>query len=364
MQSKGYSKFNRLVTTYSYIQLESKRHHRSFVSIVMEMLHLYVRNGIGPNYYILAGMADKNMSWQTKCQHLSNADYHKAVDTLNPKPYRKITQHKLNEKAFFTLAKIPTADFIGFYHPIKGFDSKGNVLSNINELSAILSLYQENKICIKLPEGFGGTGFFAGKIQKMVNADIYIEPINENAPQLLSTILANYSDIIMSEGLLFEAYIEQSEEYAQFNPSSVNTVRTWVLQQGNSIEVIGALFRVGRENALTDNSSAGGLVFPIDINTGKLAKGFTAMTPYREGFTQHLDSGLQLEGKILAQWQDIIHCSCETLRKLPCTRFAGLDVCMTPQGPLIIEVNVEPDKDGAAHAGMPSYLLASAASNL
>lgn len=362
MQKKKHSLFKRLVSIYSHFKLAANKHERGFPEMVIEMMCLYVRNGIGPNYYLLAGMADKKMTWTEKCQHLSDANYHKAIDILNPQPYRKITQHKLTEKALFTLVKIPTADFIGFYHPTKGVDGKGNSLTTIQQLSKLLSLYQEQKICIKLPEGFGGKGFFAGKIHKIVDADIYIQSINKQQAQVLSVILADYTDVIMSEGLLFETYIEQSDEYAKFNPSSVNTVRTWVLQQGNSIEVIGALFRVGRENALTDNSSAGGLIFPVDIKTGTLAKGSTTLTSHSEQFTHHLDSGLPLAGEILAHWQEVIDCSCETLRKLPCTHFAGLDVCMTAQGPLIIEVNVEPDKDGAAYAGIPSYLLKQAAS--
>ena len=364
MQNKNYSIFKQLTRTYSYVQLEAKRHHRSTIGIIIDMARLYIENGIGPNYYILAGMAEKTMSWQVKCQHLSNRNYHKALDILNPKPYRKLTQHKLNEKAFLTLSKIPTADFIGFYHPVKGFDSKGNVLTNIHQLSELLSHYQEKKICIKLLEGSGGVGFFAGKIQIDVNAEIYVQSINKKETQSLSTLLAEYTDVIMSEGLLLEAYIEQSDKYAQFNPSSVNTVRTWVLQQGSSIKVIGALFRIGRKNSSTDNSSAGGHVCPIDIKTGKLTKGLTTMTPYREEFTQHLDSGVQFDGEILEQWQEIVNCSCETLRKLPYTRFVGLDVCMTVQGPLIIEVNVAPDKDGAAHAKIPSYLLTQATNEL
>lgn len=364
MPKKNKPLLKRIASTYGYIQKAAKKHQRSFFGVVKEMLYLYVKNGIGPNYYLLAGMADKNMSWSEKCQHLSDANYHKAIEILNPKPYRKITQHKLTEKSFFTLAKIPTAGFIGFYHPIQGFDEQGNALTTIEQLSALLSLYQEQKICIKLPEGFGGAGFFAGKVDKIIDAGIYIKPINKQQAQVLSVILAGYTDVIKSQGLLFETYIEQSEAYAKFNPTSVNTVRTWVLQQGNNIEVIGALFRIGRENALTDNSSSGGLLLPVDIKTGRLAKGSTTLTPHSEEFSHHLDSGLQLEGEILAHWQQVIDCSCETLRKLPCTHFAGLDVCMTAQGPLIIEVNVEPDKDGAAYAGIPSYVLKQAASAL
>ncbi len=353
-------------STYSYLKLESRRYKRSLVSLIAEVIKFSILRSIGPQYYLLAGMADKKMSWQEKCEHLSDADYHKALAVLNPKPYRKITQNKLTEKALLTLANIPTAKFIGFYHPSNGFDSEGGVLTNTAELELLLSSYQGNKICVKLPEGSGGNGFYAGKIKikENDNSDIIIQSLIKKNEKTLQQLLENYADLLANEGLLFESYVEQCPEYAKFNTSSVNTVRTWVLQTEQGINVIGAYFRIGRNGSLTDNGDAGGIMCPIDINTGTLDKGLLTSTPYREELTHHCDNHAQLEGIILSGWQDVIYCSCETLRKLPYTRFAGLDVSMTRDGPVVIEINVQPDKDGAAYARIPSILLAQAACEL
>jgi len=366
MRKKKYYIFQRLTSIYSYILLEAKRHHRNAISIIIEMVCLYIKNGIGPNYYILAGMADKNMRWQEKCQHISHAKYHEALDILNPRAYRKVTQNKLDEKALLTLANIPTAKFIGFYHPVEGFDSDGNALTNISELANLLLNHQGNKICAKLLEGYGGKGFFVGEIQRTEsrNSDVIIQGLMGKGGKSLNQLLSGYGELFNDKGLLFESYIEQCQDYAKFNYTSVNTVRIWVLQTAQNINVIGAYFRVGRKGSLTDNGDGGGIMCPIDITTGMLAKGLLTSTSYRDELTEHCDNHVQLEGVVLSGWQDIISCSCETLRKLPYTRFAGLDVCMTNKGPVIIEVNVQPDKDGAAYAKIPSYLLALAASEL
>jgi hypothetical protein len=366
MLLKGRFIFERIIRTYSYVQLEANRHDRNIVAIFGEMLYLFGKNSIGPSYYLLAGMADKNMPWYKKCQHLGDAKYHQALDILNPKPYRKITQNKINEKAFLTFSKVETARFLGFYHPVNGFDIEGGTLTNLTELSIILSTFQGKNICIKLPEGFGGKDFFAGKVhlKKREGTEIGLQCIGTERIQSMSQVLEVYADIIPKEGLLFEEYIEQCPEYAKFNSTSVNTVRTWVLQTEEGISVIGAYFRIGREGSLTDNGDGGGIMCPVDIESGTLAKGLLTSTPYRDNLTQHCDNHVQLEGTVLSGWQEIINCSCETLRKLPYTRFAGLDVCMTTSGPAIIEVNVQPDKDGAAYAQIPSYLLAQAASEL
>lgn len=366
MHIKYSSKVERLFSIYTNVKLESKRHQRGMVSIIVEMFWLYLTMSVGPNYYLVAGMADKKMSWQNKNQHISDSAYHNALDILNPKAYRKLTHHKLEEKAFLQLAKIPTANFIGFYQPVKGFDSHGNPLINLEQVEALLSLYQGKKICIKIPEGFGGAGFFAGEVQKNspLSSGLIIKGLNKTDGQSLKELLDDYNDVISLEGLLIETYIEQCHEYARFNPSSVNTVRIWVLQAGNNINVIGGFLRIGRKGSLTDNGDSGGILCPVNPITGKLSSGTLAASPIRDNFAQHCDNQVQIDGVFLTHWRDVIECSCETLRKLPYTRFAGLDVCMTSEGPLIIEVNVAPDRTGAAYGNIPSNLLSYAAKDL
>jgi hypothetical protein len=99
----------------------------------------------------------------------------------------------------------------------------------------------------------------------------------------------------------------------------------------------------------------------VNLVTGVLDKGLTTSTPFREEFEQHPDHQAQIHGVQLPFWNDILACAKDTLKKLPYTKFAGLDVAMTTSGPLIIEVNVSPDKNGAANGMIRSSLLKDAA---
>jgi len=352
--------FARVKRTIAIINKEAKRHNRSASSIVMEMLRLYKECSFGPNYYLLAGMASNKMSWQEKCAHISDKQYHQAMNVLNPIPYRKITQHKLAEKSFLKIANIPSSDFLGFLEPIKGFSADGTALTNKSELIQLLRLQLGKNICIKIPEGYGGKGFLAGLVIEE-NDEIHIKPINDDKALSIEEVIISYSDVIATEGLLIESYIEQASGYSVFNPSSVNTVRTWVLQTGDKIEVIGGYFRMGRSGSLTDNGDGGGIMCPVDPISGVLGLGLLTSNPFRDELEQHIDNNVQLNGVTLPDWQQIVSCSCETLRKLPYTKFAGLDVAMSENGPVIIEVNVTPDKDGAAYGFIPSNKLLQAA---
>ena len=349
--------------TWEIIKKESVRHQRSSIAIIAEMICLYSKCSFGPNYYLLAGMANKDMSWQEKCAHISDKKYHQALNILNPAPYRKLTQHKLTEKSFLKLSHIPSSNFLGFLAPIKGFSSQGNPLTSEAELCSLLTSYIGDTICIKIPEGYGGKGFLAGEIVNQ-NGKLKIKAINEQQAISINQLLSRYTETIATEGLLFESYIEQAKGYSIFNPSSVNTVRTWVLQTGDKIEVIGAYFRIGRSGSLTDNGDGGGIMCPVSPITGELGAGILTSNPYRDELSQHTDNGVQLLGEDLPDWESIISCSCDTLRKLPYTKFAGLDVAMSKDGPVIIEINVTPDKDGAAYGGIQSEKLLKAANLL
>ena len=363
MNSAKVTVFKKLQKTLVLIRLESQRKKRSSAAIIVEMIRLYLKNSIGPNYYLQAGMADPNMSWSYKCSHISDKDYHAALYKLNPRPYRKITQHKLFEKSFLQFSHIPCTNFIGFLEPIKGFDVDGKPLTTDKQLIDLLSNYIDEIICIKIPEGYGGKGFYSGKVF-LDNDILKVKALNEEKNLTVSQVLDRYRKMIVTEGILFESFIEQHKTFAQLNPSSVNTLRVWVLQVADEIEVIGTYIRIGRAGKLTDNAGSGGIMCPVNLETGVLDKGLTTLVPFRDDFEQHPDHQAQIYGVKLPYWDEIISCATETLRKLPYTKFVGLDLAMTTIGPIIIEVNVCPDKNGAASGMISSKVIKDAADKL
>lgn len=154
---------------------------------------------------------------------------------------------------------------------------------------------------------------------------------------------------------IIEDRLRQSNQFLGFNPDSLNTLRLWVLcDANNKTSVLGGYLRVGRAGSAIDNASAGGLMCPIDTETGEVGSGITKHSPHRDNFNTHPDHGAKLSGEILEQWTDICHFACEVLDRLPNTRFAGLDIGITSNGPVLVGTNPEPDQNEAAHANIPS----------
>ena len=100
---------------------------------VFEMAALKLRHGIGVNYYQTAGFFRRDVAWADKVAHLGAADLVNRLDRLNPVPYRKLSQHKLAEKALLTLLGIPTPAYLGYVHPVAGRTAAGARLRTFEE---------------------------------------------------------------------------------------------------------------------------------------------------------------------------------------------------------------------------------------
>ena len=137
-------------------------------------------------------------------------------------------------------------------------------------------------------------------------------------------------------------------------------MRVWLLQKNNyEAEVIGANLRIGRQGSLVDNTTAGGLVSRVDLETGKLSSAMEGK-PDRKLFSEHPDHGSKIEGSELPMLEDAIKIAKSALLAFPGIKFVGLDVAFSVDGPCIVEMNVLPDREGAVHFRVPTKYALSA----
>lgn len=354
----------RLKGTIFMLRKEARLAGISFTNMLQQTSHFCLKTGLGPRYFVVAGMARKNFKEADKWLHISAREYYNAVDKLNPPLYRKLTQSKLSEKALYQLLHIPTASMLGYFHPVVGVTNRGDALQTAESLQKLLQQHIDSTVMIKPLEGFGGTGVMALAIRHD-GETLQLQSIGEQRQYSTEQLISAYQHKDCHPEFMLETYIQQSAQFASFNPSSLNTLRLWVLETApDQAEVIGGYMRIGREGKVIDNASAGGIMCPVNLATGELQPGLIKKTPHRDDICQHPDHNAPLTGIMLEQWLQIKQFAEKVLLTLPHTRFAGLDITMTKQGPLLIESNVAPDKDGAAHGNIPSIKLQLAARNL
>lgn len=136
---------------------------------------------------------------------------------------------------------------------------------------------------------------------------------------------------------LLEECVQQSEDMAVFNSSSVNTVRCMTFNTKHGIETRFCFLKTGRNGSFVDNGGAGGILIGIDDKTGKLnTDGYDEMN---NRYECHPDSGARYMGYQLPDWEQLLSLCKEMAKVLPSVKYIGWDLAHTKDGWVLIEGN-------------------------
>jgi len=315
-----------------------------------QMGFLFLARQLGPMLYYEARLWSKDYTMKQKMRFMSGQRYHKRISELNPPSYQKLSQHKLAEKALLTLLGVPTPKFLGYLHSVEGCTPDFVPLNTAEALRSMLAASPCSKICFKPSEGWGGKGFVAAEVHRSMSELCLRNCSRDEPPWPVAEFAARYLDC--TEGLVVEEYLEQHEVLRAFNPSSVNTLRIWLKQKEGEVTLLGVIARIGRKGAVVDNAGQGGFIVQVDPSTGVLGDVLTTDV-IQVRSTQHPDSGLRLSGQQLPFWPECVALAKRSLLVFPHARFTGLDMAISPSGPVIIELNLEPDKVSARNFRAP-----------
>lgn len=133
--------------------------------------------------------------------------------------------------------------------------------------------------------------------------------------------------------------VEQHPVLSTIHPDTTNTIRMITLRGDDGVARIAfAVLRIGTSSTIpVDNGSRGGLVANIDLETGTLS---TARSLRAIGdFPVHPDTGAQIEGTVLPDWDSVCRSMLEVTDRLPYLNIVAWDLLLTEEGPVIIEAN-------------------------
>lgn len=232
------------------------------------------------------------------------------VNTCNDKEDREIFNHKSRFNEIFT-------DYIGR-------DWKD--LDNCTYEEFCDFAKKHKKFIVKPMEGSHGKG-------------IYFETIDENSD------LNKIYEKIKSEKALIEEIIVQNDEIAEFNPSSVNTLRVvTLLDKDNNPRVMTANLRMGRGDRVADNFHHHGIASLLDVETGIVKT--SGIDGKAERYLYHPISGKQIVGFKIPYWEQVTKTVKEAAKVIPTVRYVGWDVAVGKDGRIyIVEGNSAADPD-------------------
>jgi hypothetical protein len=304
---------------------------------LIEMAQLRAFRGIGPRYYLSAGLNSRGVRSEEVRGHINAEEYRRFVRLANPPEQRNPLNSKIEQKRRLLAAGIPTP------RPIYAAESGA---ADPVALEAALRDHDGQRIAVKLVSGFAGQGFRSFTVR--VSDSVTLVDSTDGRITSPSELVAS-----MDGGLVVETYLRQHDWYDRLNPSSVNTWRVWVMKSGPSdgAQVVLAYLRMGRAGSPVDNMGGGGLYAPLREDGSLGAAGDGGI--FRRRFVSHPDSGVPIENVRPPLVAEAIALAERTLDAIPALTFAGMDIAVGVDGPAVIEINAEPDRMGAARVGLP-----------
>lgn len=142
--------------------------------------------------------------------------------------------------------------------------------------------------------------------------------------------------------LLVQEQVVQHPELARIYPGSLNTIRVLAVRlPGHGPVLAAAVHRWGAAGTgPVDNISSGGLCSRVDLETGRLDTAVgRARARRRVEFDQHPDTGAQITGVLVPEWEGVRRLTLDLMGAFPELSHVGWDLAVTDRGVKVIEGN-------------------------
>lgn len=199
-------------------------------------------------------------------------------------------------------------------------------MSSCDKKQMLEFLRGKHKIFAKCPDGMFGRGIEVIDIDEIKDVDEFYQLGKKNK-------------------LLLEEVLTQHQELAEFNSTSVNSLRvvTLICADG-TVRVMAGVLRIGRKGKIADNFHHKGIAALIDVETGIVST--VGVDREWNRYVQHPDSKKTIVGFKIPKWEQITETVCKAAMLHPEVRYVGWDVTIKENGQIVlIEGNPGADPD-------------------
>ncbi|NED97151.1 hypothetical protein G1H11_17775 [Phytoactinopolyspora alkaliphila] len=246
-----------------------------------------------------------------------------------------VINNKLTTHLLLGTMDIPSATLLGVYWrgAVHRFPHEERV--ELPEYFRRLPAGQQ--IFMKVLAGAEGKNIFA--VKRLDEDSWGVNGVPKDLDGAVAVFHAQNRPLIVEEGLAQHA--KQSALY----PHTVNTIRALTMidvTKGHEPFIVMAVQRIGcRRSEPADNWSRGGLSARVDLDTGQLGRA-TRLPDHDtvEWFDAHPDTGAPITGVEVPYWSQIRDLVLHSARVLSFMEYIGWDIVVTPDGPVVLEANI------------------------
>jgi len=286
--------------------------------------------------------------------------------------YRCIPYHYFKHRLYERSAR---PDFIDYLpaNLIRHFRRTHNPLSHMrmlnDKLETIRALAGTGIRCAETMFSIDAGGMILRNDGAAVDADVaadalrrhggmlFIKPLDSRGGYGASSLEAARVDVAAIKSMrnvLIQPVLRNHPIIEALHAGALNTMRICTFIEGGRCTIIAACLRVARGEAAVDNWTQGAIAVGIDLSSGALhGTGITKAEHGRRTYAVHPDTGARFASVTLPWWRETLEMARRAAIGLTPHVTLGLDIAITPQGPVFIEANGAGDLFGLQEACGP-----------
>lgn len=153
-----------------------------------------------------------------------------------------------------------------------------------------------------------------------------------------------YDYLIKKNLRLVEEVVIQCKKMNDLYPYAINTVRIITVHRyDGDVRVVAAYQRIGNHGYIVDNYNGGGMVVPINEETGIIE--YPAVDKLKNVYHSHPMTNTKIVGFKVPMYKEAVALAKKCAKVVDEIRYVGWDIAITENGPTIIEGNEYPGHD-------------------
>lgn len=282
------------------VRLVHRRTGRSRLGVTLDMLFCALRYGAGYNDYVMFGFDQKE---HKICKtYLTRFQNRKLINLVNDPEHTGVFENRV--KFYMQFSALLGRDFLLVEE------------ASEEELAAFLE---------KHPVVFAKSKEDGRCLERLVVAEF------ASVHQLVHYVMNP-----VKRFTVLEEEVVQHPAVRALHPCSVNCLRVvTLLADDGTCHTLYAVLKMGNEGRCTDGRQGNGLVCPVDLSTGRMAK--TAYMPGMKGCTEHPYTGVRFEGYVLPFVREAAELAKKAALMVPRVRYVGWNIALSEEGPVLME---------------------------
>lgn len=187
-----------------------------------------------------------------------------------------------------------------------------------------------------------GADTAAGALRRL-GGTLFVKPIDSRGGYGAFSIDAGKIDAAWIESkrnIVIQPVLRNHPVIDTLNAGALNTVRVCSLVEDGRCTLIAACLRVAQGKAVVDNWGQGAFAVGVDLTSGALnPTGITKAIYGRRVCAVHPDTGVRFGSITLPWWAETLQLAERAALGLQPHVTLGLDIAITPQGPVFVEAN-------------------------